>query len=71
MSQPRNTKTTVQRRAWEPPRLTELKISTHTNSRLNGGNASRPSPPPPPTAPSNKLGFAFEWALPLAYQETK
>ena len=71
MSQPRNSTTSDQRRAWEPPRLVELKINAHTKSRPDADDTPRPAEPPLPTAPSNKLGFAFEWALPLAYQEPK
>lgn len=58
-------------RAWEPPRLIELEINAHTKSRRDAEDASRPTEPPPPTAPTNKLGFAFEWGLPLAYRGTK
>lgn len=69
--QPENTDTSAERRPWEPPRLIEFSINAHTKSRLVKDDASRPTEPPLPTGPSSKLGFSFEWALPLAYQATK
>lgn len=70
MPQARNSKTGVDKCTWEPPRLIELKIGAQTKSR-NDDDALRPTQPQPPAAPSTKLGFAFEWGLPLAYRGTK
>jgi len=58
-----------QHRPWEPPRLTEFKIGVHTKSR-GKDDPARPAEPPPSASPASKLGFAFEWSLPLAYNET-
>lgn len=51
---------------WEPPTITELKIGTETKSNPDSGYASQSAEPPPPAAPTVKLGFSFEWALPLS-----
>ena len=57
------------RRVWEAPAIIELPIGTETRSAgakslwLDAGERTAP---PPPTAPSSKLGFAFEMSFPLS-----
>jgi hypothetical protein len=59
---------------WEPPAITKLAIGTETKSaRDNGRSAgSETSDQPssgqaqPPNAPAMKLGFSFEWSIPLS-----
>jgi hypothetical protein len=71
MPQTGNSKTSVRKCAWEPPRLIELEISAQTKSRRDADDVSRPTEPLPPTGPTTKLGFAFEWGFPLAYRGAK
>lgn len=55
-----------QRRGWEKPAFTELKIKSGTKSSGDTGMASRPEEPKLPAAPTTKLGFSFEWSFPLS-----
>lgn len=64
------------RRPWEPPAITKLAISTETKAAAAGGptigskslHSSVPASgePQPPAASAMKLGFSFEWSLPLS-----
>ena len=53
-----------QRSVWEKPTLTKLDMGADTKSA--SGNAPPAGEPPPPAPPGTKLGFAFEWSLPLS-----
>lgn len=61
------------RRPWQPPRFVKFPLSAVTKSR-NAGNreadseraASNQLKLAPLTAPTSKLGFSFEWSLPLS-----
>jgi hypothetical protein len=52
---------------WEAPAFTKLPIASRTGS---GANAADGSPhavePAAPGQPLSKLGFSFEWALPMS-----
>jgi hypothetical protein len=66
MMQPiKSSGTVATRRAWEAPVVTKLAIGTETKSAQENGPSVGPEPRPP-TAPSSKLGFAFEMAFPLS-----
>jgi hypothetical protein len=53
-----------QRRAWEPPAVTTVAITTETKSPVeNRQTAAQPSPPAPP---ASKLGFSIEMGFPLS-----
>lgn len=54
------------RRAWEPPALTQLEIGAETKSAHKAAESVGLPEPIPPAAPSTKLGFSFEMALPLS-----
>jgi hypothetical protein len=50
------------RRIWQAPAVTKLAIGTQTKS----AGRTEIAPPQPPAAPGMKLGFAFEWSIPLS-----
>ena len=50
------------RRIWEPPAVTKLAISAETKL----GGLTKFAHPQPPAAPDMKLGFSFEWSIPLS-----
>jgi hypothetical protein len=53
------------RRTWKPPTVAKLAIGTQTKSARANGHPKFAHPEPPAT-PGMKLGFAFEWSLPLS-----
>ncbi len=55
-----------ERRAWEPPAVTQTPIAVATQSPPNNPQSAAPSQPQPPGAPATKLGFSFEMAFPLS-----
>jgi hypothetical protein len=61
----------AERRQWERPTITELKVGTETKANDRGGPGPQQAEPPQPAASSTKLGFAFEWAFPLSARRDK
>jgi hypothetical protein len=55
------------RRTWQTPAVTKLTIGTATKS----AGQSRLAQPQLPAAPGMKLGFAFEWSIPLSARTEK
>jgi len=64
-------KVSVRRHGWEAPAFTELKIGTETRSECDGARTQPVEEPSLPSAPSDKLGFSFEWAFPLSKRYEK
>ena len=55
---------------WEAPAFTKLPIASRTGSDENVANGSpRAAEPAAPGQPLSKLGFSFEWALPMSTRD--
>jgi hypothetical protein len=50
------------RRIWQAPAVTKLAIGVETKSTGH----TKFTQPQPPAAPDMKLGFSFEWSIPLS-----
>jgi len=57
-------------RPWQAPRVAKLPLAPVTKAMAHGLDARTASArrlgPAPPAGPSSKLGFSFEWSLPLS-----
>jgi len=69
--QQQNSESGVGRQPWEPPTLVELKIDTETKSSSRPDDLVQFTEPAAPAAPMTKLGFYFEWGLPLSSRATE
>lgn len=47
----------------DPPLLLRPRLSSEESASAQSGRVAEPRPPTPP---SEKVGFAFEWAFPLS-----
>jgi hypothetical protein len=57
----------LQRRPWQPPRADKIPLRVATRSQvIDNRLPGSPTRPTPLTVPSSKLGFSFEWSLPLS-----
>ena len=55
---------------WEAPAFTKLPIASGTGSGENVANgSSRAAEPAAPGQPLSKLGFSFEWSLPMSTRD--
>lgn len=55
---------------WEAPAFTKLPIAGLTGSDENVANgSSRAAEPATPGQPLSKLGFSFEWSLPMSTRD--
>ena len=55
---------------WEAPAFTKLPIASLTGSDENVANGSpRAAEPAAPGQPLSKLGFSFEWSLPMSTRD--
>ena len=55
---------------WEAPALTKLPIASRTGSDENVANgAPRAVEPAAPGQPLSKLGFSFEWSIPMSTRD--
>ena len=54
---------------WEAPAFTKLPIASRTGSDENVANGPRAIEPVPPGQPLSKLGFSFEWSLPMSTRD--
>ena len=52
------------RRTWKAPTVSAIALRTKTRSSSESAGTGKS--PPAPSAPSTKLGFAFEMAFPLS-----
>ncbi|HET7805870.1 MAG TPA: hypothetical protein VFL53_16655 [Pseudolabrys sp.] len=52
---------------WEAPAFTKLPIASRTGSGAHAADGSlRAAEPAAPGQPLSKLGFSFEWSLPMS-----
>lgn len=55
---------------WEAPAFTKLPIASLTGSDENVANGSpQAAEPAAPGQPLSKLGFSFEWSLPMSTRD--
>jgi hypothetical protein len=62
------------RQLWSPPSIKKLSIRSESGAAPDQASTSsepQSASPAPPAAPDSKLGFAFEWAFPLAARVTE
>jgi hypothetical protein len=58
------------RPAWEAPAFTKLPIVSTTGSGANSTDGSpRAAEPAAPGQPRSKLGFSYEWSLPMSTRD--